>query len=138
MKAFLLLITILLTNYSIAQDRVQMQLRNQELAELKAKSDITELHNKFFIYSSAIGQPGYINLRNIEIERLPDNIFRLPIPNGMELRNCLNPPFVERVQIQVNPGQDYILVSSKDMNKFLLSCSSQNLTKHAFISYKED
>ena len=131
----IILITISLNTYSA--DKSVLQARNQELVELFQKSSSTENHDKVFLYQSEIGNPGVIYTKDILLERIVPNILRIAIPNGLELRSCQTAPFTERIQIQNNVGQDYILISTSNMQSLKISCASQNLTRFVFISYKE-
>lgn len=136
MKNILFLLFLIITIDAFSADKNALRQRNQRLSELYQLSLSTENHDKLFIYKTEVGQPGFILLEEIVFQRVSPNLIKIPIPGGLELRDCKTPPFSERVVIQNNPGQDYVEISTSDLQKVMLSCSSQDLTNYSFISYK--
>ena len=130
------LILIILSFNIFAADKATLQARNQRLTELYTLSLSTENHDNLFIYRTEIGQPGVIFQEDVTFLRVNPNIIKIEIPSGLELRNCKTPQFAERVIIQNNLGQDYIEISTRNLQNIKLSCSSQDLTNYSFISFK--
>lgn len=137
MKSILIIIFAIISFQTYSADKSVLQARNQELSELFQKSNSTEEHDKVFLYQSELGNPGAIYTKDILLERIVPNMLRIAIPSSLELRSCQTAPFTERIQIQNNVGQDYILISTSNMKNLKISCASQNLTRFVFISYKE-
>ena len=136
MKTIFLFIIIISSFNTFSADKDALRARNQRLSELFILSQSTDDHDKLFIYKTEVGQPGFILQEDVSFQRINPNIIKIPIPSGLELRDCKTPPFSERVVVQNNLGQDYIEISALKLQNIKLSCSSQDLTNYSFISYK--
>jgi hypothetical protein len=131
------LICLLFSSSVFAADRAAILATNALLDSYKTKHEAPAAeHNRIMVFVRPQNTAGYIHGTTYPITRATDNNILFNIPNGIELRSCDIAPSLERVLIKIT-GSDSLDIRMIENKPIKISCTSQNLSKYFFISYKQ-